>query len=1412
MASTTPLPTLLRTLNIGVDAAAGEKEPPSSSAHAAPKLALSDQLHLLAAHIDTLEKSITASVSSAEGSELVSRQTRQAIELQDKVGEVQQRVGKLQDQKNVASLGGDGVLESLAQFIRAQKALDSQRGLHAVTSLIRDAVYAVEMLEGRLQAGQMDAQGLASAIAQANHTSYLLGIRGAEQDKQITTAAKDFRWIAQASGTPPLAIRELGSRLERAKDAVKQRLVQCWNSAVLIHVQDDTAMLTISDNAEGEWMCCRVCATFTHDRRLHPIFPVCHSTLPQLMETLQARAELDGLLRKLADDLLLQIVPPLLTGGHQWMLDVTTASEWRIARNEGSNDQGTSIKALVFLLGHVQRRLLSLAPSPSPATFTFSKVLVPALLPILLKHLKAALPTRLEKPIASTTLADLARISQEAREAYEALLEGGYLQDGLRDEAEELLDWAGNTHRHYMKNIGMHLRKRARELLLREAGGGWQAVTIEVEMEAEVPKAVKEHVQQGRDAVEVDSLLASRTSGETDGEAEDTWASWGNDEGVKSQLVAGEAQRTSSPSSKNRQKKSALGGRRVVKPSDELGSGPLPEDALGDDVSWGFDDPLPAAGSTPATSTSAGPSRQQYDALMESLDEEEDVDEDAWGLTEEEKVERAAKRASMRGDMAAAFQAYQTNHGKQAQTQAAAGLGDIADAEEDDQDDAWGLSAQESEALDVKRQSLLLAKHEGSAGANEPAMQSEIDDDDDDAWGLSAQEREVLARKRQSVLMPSAPPPSSSVPADKNEDTPTDEAEVLPKKEPVVLAQKRQSTIFAEPAVAQDDYQSPTSKGTGKDQRTQSFDKASKTRSEVDGEDDVWSLSAQETSSAQFGASDENVTQANQSPEEWNIPHRSDSSNADRGPASSDKATNRSHSPRTSATSSSFTRTSRPFDMETDEGGSSRNFDKDENVHTPASIRVAEQPEEKHKRREVIEESGAEEEAEELEDAWDVKDDTLSEGAATGASGGKSSGSGEKLSDGTTEPWEEIAAPTVHVNTPAVSGASEWTWNDDEGAGASGAGVAGVAAAASLASAHRARSPLARAGSTRSAASGKGSPQLRQATLRSASAAARKSSLSHGKSARPPPKEKCLISQRSISLVELVKEVLDGIEAVLDEGQANALEIDFLTSALNDVLDLHRALLPVGHADTLTNVPSLAMQFANDCSFIGKALREMRGRWEAIQTRRPDKESIDFDLQAQLTMALGKRSFDGQMLLQHKMLMDCLVDADSFARTYEDGRFQACQRSVKQVEYVLNQLQSAWKPVLPQSSYLAAMGRLVDGVLKRVLLDIESLEDISEIESEKLASVMKSLGELEHLFRDEGRQSNEVRVYAFSRIRHILTCLCPPHSTLSWHYLCRAGSRPRTCPRFSPAPSSTLSSSTLRPALSSTTKRPSSPA
>jgi len=1232
------------------------------------------------------------------------------------------------------------------------------------------------------------------------------------------------------------------------------------------------------------------------------------------METLQSRSELKQLLETFARDVFDQVMNPLLKDGHAWKVGDLSSGVWVVLKDEGSKTTSDTAKALVHLLELLEHRLFSVAPPSSQAAFTFSKVFVPHLLPDVLKYLKGSLPNRLGKPIASSTTPILASISQLAKEVYDALLECNYLQDGLRDEGEELLDWSRHVHRHYMKSLGTQLRKRARDLLLREAGGGWQAVTVEFEVEVEMPTAVKEHVQQRSEAGEVESILASKEANDENGD-EEAWSTW-DDEGAQAAPSIG-IERTSSLSGKSRQKKSALGGRRVVKPADELGSGPLPEEENGDDVSWGFDDDMTT---TLASGSGAGPNQAQYNALMESLDQEEDVDEDAWGLSEEEKVERAAKRASMRGDMAAAFQAYQANQEKQQP----GGLQQIPDAgdDEEEEDDAWGLSAQEKEAVHQKRQSVRMEKPSAAQQHYEAPKSHVVNDDeeDDDAWGLSAQEKEAINKKRQSIFLenttvPVPTDPSSIQIANEEESEDQEDAWGLSVQEKENLARKRQSVLLEEdvapePSISQSDVaeeneedawglsdqekealavksqsavleehpplldsinhasQELTSPIQEVASSLQDQEQASVEDSPVSAqleegsgllvekvdntprqdalgeEEDAWGLSDQEKESlpenrhrttseepiykelgpAILQGDTANLTSRRHEMEEekkmetseekresaplddslpstsaveesdllanvnqhglsvpkeedaWNLDEQkvpdkavtqdagdvrdqdpwdsnfseegSVSKDRDHHNSSSDKNTTRHLSPKTSTTSSSFTRTSRTLDME--EGDSNRGTrDSDE----PASDCVSSQ----HLQET---ESLRDDEQDEIEDAWDVRDETLSgsEGAATG--GEKSSGSGEKLSDTTTEPWEEVQAAPSNVQPPhpppPSTGISEWAWNEEEASGtkssvpqvttAAAAAAVGVGlATASLASANRAQSPIGRTVSPRGGSTA--SPQLRQATLRSASSAARKGSQSRKSPSRP--KEKCIISQRSVSLVELIKEVLGDVEAVLEEGEGESLDTGYLVVAVNDIMDMHRALLPVGHADTLANVPSLAMQFANDCSYIGKELREMQKRWSIIKSRMGGNEGrggnmVDFNVQAQLTMALGKRSFDGQLLLQHKMLMDCLIDAEGFTSTYEEARFQACQRSIKQIEFVLKQLQSAWKPVLTKSSYLGAMGKLVDGVLRRVLMDVEAVEDISEVESVKLASLIKSLGDLEHIFRDETRQPEEV--------------------------------------------------------------------
>ncbi len=83
---------------------------------------------------------------------------------------------------------------------------------------------------------------------------------------------------------------------------------------------------------------------------------------------------------------------------------------------------------------------------------------------------------------------------------------------------------------------------------------------------------------------------------------------------------------------------------------------------------------------------------------------------------------------------------------------------------------------------------------------------------------------------------------------------------------------------------------------------------------------------------------------------------------------------------------------------------------------------------------------------------------------------------------------------------------------------------------------------------------------------------------------------------------------------------------------------------------------------------------------------------------------------------------------------FDEHRFARCERCIKQVVQTLNQLAKAWQPVLVPSRFHAALGRLVDLVFQKVLHDVLDLEDIGETESNKLASLIKTLGSLESLF------------------------------------------------------------------------------
>ncbi|SPO29853.1 uncharacterized protein UTRI_06125_B [Ustilago trichophora] len=248
-------------------------------------------------------------------------------------------------------------------------------------------------------------------------------------------------------------------------------------------------------------------------------------------------------------------------------------------------------------------------------------------------------------------------------------------------------------------------------------------------------------------------------------------------------------------------------------------------------------------------------------------------------------------------------------------------------------------------------------------------------------------------------------------------------------------------------------------------------------------------------------------------------------------------------------------------------------------------------------------------------------------------------------------------------------------------------------------------------------------------------------------------KEECTISQRSLDLVKLAESTMDSVISLLrgqDHSGSSADDAEALAGAVFKIFELHRALMPVAHGEALRDVPSLAMQFFNDCEYLARELtRLIADKGAEISTawishdaegakQWKTKELPKLEQEAAQTRGLGQRWFEAQMAAQTKILLDTLMEADGFARTFDEHRFARCERCIKQVVQTLQQLAKAWEPVLVASRFQAAIGRLVDLVFQKVLHDVLDLEDIGESESEKIASLVKTLGSLERLFSAEG--------------------------------------------------------------------------
>lgn len=164
-----------------------------------------------------------------------------------------------------------------------------------------------------------------------------------------------------------------------------------------------------------------------------------------------------------------------------------------------------------------------------------------------------------------------------------------------------------------------------------------------------------------------------------------------------------------------------------------------------------------------------------------------------------------------------------------------------------------------------------------------------------------------------------------------------------------------------------------------------------------------------------------------------------------------------------------------------------------------------------------------------------------------------------------------------------------------------------------------------------------------------------------------------------------------------------------------------------------------SMFLYNDSLWLGEQLRTFARnqslRAGAKSPRAIGRLKLDPDIHSLEVFA--KRAYGKEMNTQRTILGDLLDGAQGFANSTEPPFAGECDLAVSSTVDRIRVLHDQWKGVLSHSALLQSLGSLLGTVIHKVIMDVEDMTDISEPESQRLASFCNQISKLEDLFVPE---------------------------------------------------------------------------
>lgn len=157
-----------------------------------------------------------------------------------------------------------------------------------------------------------------------------------------------------------------------------------------------------------------------------------------------------------------------------------------------------------------------------------------------------------------------------------------------------------------------------------------------------------------------------------------------------------------------------------------------------------------------------------------------------------------------------------------------------------------------------------------------------------------------------------------------------------------------------------------------------------------------------------------------------------------------------------------------------------------------------------------------------------------------------------------------------------------------------------------------------------------------------------------------------------------------------------------------------------------------SMFLYNDCLYLSEQIRSY-SKHQAQQSSTSALSTLIATDIPDLEM-YGKRAYGKEMESKRTTLVDLLDGAQGFSNCTEEPFASECDLAIRSVIDFLRQIHGQWNQVLSRSALFQSIGSLLTSITTKMIVDIEDMADISEPESQKLASFCQKITTMEDLF------------------------------------------------------------------------------